>query len=175
ESLGALKHFYREYGPDLWGEYGFYDAFNLKQDWFADSYLAIDQGPIIDMIENHRSGLLWSNFMANPEISPALTAAGFVEDPVSTKDEPLIASDWQVYPTLSNGEFYLELNQISNHRMPTIAISDLMGRNLAFESQVKDDQLIHIKLAGNSITSGWFWVTLYDQNHNLGSHPVLVR
>ena len=174
ESLGALKHFYREYGPDLWGEYGFYDAFNLKQDWFADSYLAIDQGPIINMIENHRSGLLWSNFMANPEISPALTAAGFVEDPVSTKDEPLISSDWQVYPTLSNGEFYLQLNQISNHRMPTIAISDLMGRKLAFESQVKGDQLIHIKLADNSITSGWFWVTLYDQNHNMGSHPVLV-
>ena len=175
ESLGALKHFYREYGPDLWGEYGFYDAFNLKQDWFADSYLAIDQGPIINMIENHRSGLLWSNFMANPEISPALTAAGFVEDPVSTKDEPLISSDWQVYPTLSNGEFYLQLNQISNHRMPTIAISDLMGRKLAFESQVKGDQLIHIKLADNSITSGWFWVTLYDQNHNMGSHPVLVK
>ena len=175
ESLGALKHFYREYGPDLWGEYGFYDAFNLKQDWFADSYLAIDQGPIINMIENHRSGLLWSNFMANPEISPALTAAGFVEDPVSTKDEPLIASEWQVYPTFSNGEFYLQLNQISNHRMPTIAISDLMGRKLAFESQVKGDQLIHIKLADNSITSGWFWVTLYDQNHNMGSHPVLVK
>ena len=175
ESLGALKHFYREHGPDLWGEYGFYDAFNLKQDWFADSYLAIDQGPIINMIENHRSGLLWSNFMANPEITPALTAAGFVEDPVSTKDEPLIASEWQVYPTFSNGEFYLQLNQISNHRMPTIAISDLMGRKLAFESQVKGDQLIHIKLADNSITSGWFWVTLYDQNHNMGSHPVLVR
>ena len=175
ESLGALKHFYREHGPDLWGEYGFYDAFNLKQDWFADSYLAIDQGPIINMIENHRSGLLWSNFMANPEISPALTAAGFVEDPVSTKDEPLIASEWQVYPTFSNGEFYLQLNQISNHRMPTIAISDLMGRKLAFESQVKGDQLIHIKLADNSITSGWFWVTLYDQNHNMGSHPVLVK
>ncbi|HQW25524.1 MAG TPA: glucoamylase family protein, partial [Saprospiraceae bacterium] len=175
ESLGALKHFYREHGPDLWGEYGFYDAFNLKQDWFADSYLAIDQGPIINMIENHRSGLLWSNFMANPEISPALTAAGFVEDPVSTKDEPLIASDWQVYPTLGNGEFYLELNQISTHRMPTIAISDLLGRKVAFESQVKGDQLIHIKLADNSITSGWFWVTLYDQNHNMGSHPVLVR
>ena len=113
--------------------------------------------------------------MANPEISPALTAAGFVEDPVSTKDEPLISSDWQVYPTLSNGEFYLQLNQISNHRMPTIAISDLMGRKLAFESQVKGDQLIHIKLADNSITSGWFWVTLYDQNHNMGSHPVLVK
>ena len=175
ESLGALKHFYREHGPDLWGEYGFYDAFNLKQDWFADSYLAIDQGPIINMIENHRSGLLWSNFMANPEITPALTAAGFVEDPVSTKDEPLIASEWQVYPTFSNGEFYLQLNQISNHRMPTIAISDLMGRKLAFESQVKGDQLIHIKLADNSITSGWFWVTLYDQNHNMGSHPVLVK
>lgn len=175
ESLGALKHFYREYGQDLWGEYGFYDAFNLKQDWFADSYLAIDQGPIINMIENYRSGLLWSNFMANPEISPALIAAGFEEDPVSTKDEPILSMDWKVYPTLSNGEFYLELNQTSNHRLPTISISDLMGRQLAFESLVTGDQLIRIKLADPSMPSGWIWVTLYDQNHIMGTHSVLVR
>jgi hypothetical protein len=175
ESIGALKHFYREYGVDLWGEYGFYDAFNLKQDWFADSYLAIDQGPIIDMIENYRSGLLWSHFMSNPEISPALTAAGFVEDPVSTKDENILASEWKVYPTLSNGEFYLDLKHISHQGMSSISITDLMGRNIAFETQASDGQLIRIKLAEHGIHSGWFWVTLYDQNHNLGSHPVLVR
>lgn len=175
ESLEALKHFYREHGPDLWGEYGFYDAFNLKQNWFADSYLAIDQGPIINMIENHRSGLLWSNFMANPEIAPALTSAGFVEDPVSTKDEPSLASDWKVYPTLSNGEFYLYLNHISYQGIPSISIADLMGRTIAFETQATDGQLIRIKLAEHSITSGWFWVTLHDQNHIMGSHPVLIR
>ncbi len=80
QSLAALKHFYRDLGADLWGEYGFYDGFNIGQNWFATSYLAIDQGPIIDMIENHRSQLLWNNFMANPEITDALTLLGFVPD-----------------------------------------------------------------------------------------------
>ena len=55
-------------GDKLWGEYGFYDAFNVTEQWWADSYLlAIDQGPIICMIENHRSGVvLWNLFMSLP-------------------------------------------------------------------------------------------------------------
>lgn len=80
ESMAALKHFYRDLGDRLWGPMGFYDAYNIGENWFADSYLAIDQGPIIGMIENHRSGLLWNLFMANPEIQPALDAIGFMED-----------------------------------------------------------------------------------------------
>ncbi len=175
ESIAALKHFYREYGQDLWGEYGFYDAFNLEQDWFADSYLAIDQGPIINMIENYRSGLLWSNFMSNPEISPALTAAGFVEDPVSTKNEPIVKSDLKVFPTLNNGVFYLEMNHISYQDMPSISITDLMGRNITYETQTTDGQLIRIQIADHRITSGWLWVSLYDQSHLLGCLPVLIR
>jgi len=74
ESMDALKYFYRELGDRLWGPMGFYDAYNLEENWFADSYLAIDQGPIIGMIENHRTELLWDNFMQNPEIEPALDA-----------------------------------------------------------------------------------------------------
>jgi hypothetical protein len=77
ESLAALKHFYREFGSRLWGPMGFYDAFNLKENWFANSYLAIDQGPILVMIENYRSGLLWDLFMQAPEIQLALEKTGF--------------------------------------------------------------------------------------------------
>jgi hypothetical protein len=47
---------------------GFKDAFNPGRDWFATDHLAIDQGPIICMIENHRTGLCWEQFMKNPEI-----------------------------------------------------------------------------------------------------------
>lgn len=79
-SLAALKHFYRDLGDRLWGPFGFYDAYNPTEDWYAESYLAIDQGPIIGMIENYRSGLLWNLFMSSPEIGPALTALEFVAD-----------------------------------------------------------------------------------------------
>lgn len=86
ESLRAMRWFYREQGEKLWGLYGFYDAFNLDQNWYASSYLAIDQGPIVGMIENYRTSLLWNLFMQNPEIQPALDAIGFVEDATATHE-----------------------------------------------------------------------------------------
>jgi hypothetical protein len=77
ESMKALKFFYYILGDKLWKEYGFIDAFSLHNLWFADSFLAIDQGPIIVMIENHRSKLLWNLFMSCPEIKTGMTKLGF--------------------------------------------------------------------------------------------------
>jgi len=76
-SIQAIRHFYYDLGDKLWGEYGFFDAFNLTEKWWADSYLAIDQGPIVVMIENYRTGLLWDLFMSAPEIAPGLEKLGF--------------------------------------------------------------------------------------------------
>ncbi len=77
ESMKAIRHFYYLMGDRLWGEYGFYDAFNITQDWYANSYLAIDQGPIITMIENHRTGLIWNYFMQDTDVQNGLTELGF--------------------------------------------------------------------------------------------------
>lgn len=77
ESMDAIKYFYYMLGDRLWGPYGFYDAFNITEGWYATSNIAIDQGPIIIMIENHRSGLLWNLFMSCPEVQIALDKLGF--------------------------------------------------------------------------------------------------
>lgn len=77
ESIEALRFFYYILGDKMWGEYGFYDAFNATEGWYASSYLAIDQGPIICMIENHRTGLLWDLFMSAPEVEAGLDKLGF--------------------------------------------------------------------------------------------------
>lgn len=77
ESMDAMKYFYYSMGDRLWGPYGFYDAFNITEGWYATSNIAIDQGPIIIMIENHRSGLLWNLFMFCPEVQIALDKLGF--------------------------------------------------------------------------------------------------
>jgi hypothetical protein len=76
-SMQALKHFYNDLGDKIWGEYGFIDAFSESKDWYAKSYLAIDQGPIISMIENYRTGLLWKLFMSCPEVQHGLQKLGF--------------------------------------------------------------------------------------------------
>jgi hypothetical protein len=77
ESLATLKHLYHTYGRELWGPFGFVDAFNPTESWFAPGYVAIDQGPIVIMIENYRTQLCWNLFMANPEIQPMLDAIGW--------------------------------------------------------------------------------------------------
>jgi len=72
ESMEAIEFFYYTIGDRLWGEYGFYDAFNAEEEWYAQSFLAIDQGPIICMIENHRTGLLWNLFASDSELKAGL-------------------------------------------------------------------------------------------------------
>jgi hypothetical protein len=77
QSLEAAKTFYYFLGDHLWGDYGFYDAFDVTEGWWATSTLAIDQGPIICMIENYRTGLLWNLFMSAPEVKSGLAKLGF--------------------------------------------------------------------------------------------------
>jgi hypothetical protein len=77
ESMQALKYYYYKLGNKLWGDYGFYDAFSLHGQWFASSTLAIDQGPIIVMIENYRTKLIWNLFMSAPEVKTGMKNLGF--------------------------------------------------------------------------------------------------
>lgn len=76
-SMRALRHYYHDLGDRLWTDYGFIDAFSETEDWYAPSHLAIDQGPIVVMIENARSGLLWKLFMSCPEVRAGLGRLGF--------------------------------------------------------------------------------------------------
>jgi len=76
-SMQALRHFYSHLGGKLWGAYGFIDAFSETNDWYAPSFLGIDQGPIVIMIENYRSGLIWKLLMSCPEVQDGLRALGF--------------------------------------------------------------------------------------------------
>ena len=95
-----MQHYYEDLGSDLWGEYGFMDAFHLGEDpdWYADTYLAIDQGPIIVMIENHRTGLIWEQFMANAEIEPALQSIGWTNATDAGLEVSYYEGKWNTIP-----------------------------------------------------------------------------
>jgi hypothetical protein len=77
ESMKALRFFYFTLGDRLWRDYGFIDAFRLRDPWFASSFLAIDQGPQIIMIENYRSQLIWQLFTSCPEVKAGMRKLGF--------------------------------------------------------------------------------------------------
>jgi hypothetical protein len=79
-SMAALKHFYRDLGDRVWGIYGPRDAFNLDMNWYSPIYMGLNQAPIVVMIENYRTGLVWKSFMSNPEIAPMLKKIGFQSD-----------------------------------------------------------------------------------------------
>ena len=76
-SMRAMRHWYNDMKDKLWGPYGFYDAFSETDNWYPKQYLAIDQGPIVVMMENYRSGLLWKLFMSCPEVRSGLKKLGF--------------------------------------------------------------------------------------------------
>jgi exo beta-1,2-glucooligosaccharide sophorohydrolase (non-reducing end) len=102
ESLASMRHMYQTYGAGLWDSFGFKDAFNPGRKWYAEGHLAIDQGPIICMIENQRTGLCWENFMKNPEIHGAIAkiAVKPAENSGQVAEAPMPAT---VAPTLAPG------------------------------------------------------------------------
>lgn len=77
ESMAALRNWYENKRDSIYGPYGFYDAFSDHYNWYPQKYLAIDQGPIVVMMENYRTGLLWELFMSCPEIQQGLKKLGF--------------------------------------------------------------------------------------------------
>jgi hypothetical protein len=79
QSMAAMKYWFtnKALKEKVWGSFGFYDAFSEQYNWYAPKYLAIDQGPIVVMMENYRTGLLWKLFMSCPEIKIGLKKLGF--------------------------------------------------------------------------------------------------
>jgi hypothetical protein len=132
-SMAALKHFYRNLGAEIWGKYGFYDAFNMDEDWVASSYLAIDQGPIIVMIENHRSGLLWECFMANDEIQEVLEKLEFEPDStISSGIEEFTVgnAEFKVFPNPAADKVFVEMKLLKPIETIQVDLLDVAGRLL---------------------------------------------
>lgn len=165
ESIAALKNFYNTYGSKIWGIYGFKDAFNVKENWYASSYLAIDQGPIIVMAENYRSQAIWNSFMKNSEIDSALKKIGFVADPTDVQTESQTPKEFalnQNYPNPFNPETVISW-QLAVGSHVSLKIYDILGNEVATlvneeESagnySVKFNANNNVQLSTNSLPSG---------------------
>lgn len=175
ESLDALIHFYRVYGENLWGEYGFKDAFNKRNNWFASSYLAIDQGPIVNMIENYRSGLLWSLFMANPEIAPALEAIGFRPDVTDVTSIETNSIDWSVSPSPTDGIIHIRTAKPLVPEAWYVRVTTQEGRIVLQADWPAGLQefRINLKLAGCS--AGLYHIALQGPAGRAGTKTIFLR
>jgi hypothetical protein len=168
QSLAALKYFYRKEGAKLWGSMGFYDAFNPTRSWYADSYLAIDQGPIICMIENYRTGLLWKYFMQNTEIQPALDAIGFTKDNTTSVKDPLsISEDFslKLYPNPSSDKISLDFDLFKNEFL-SLDIFDINGRLIksVFSQKQFSQGKNQVLIEKTTLKSGLYMLILRGDN-----------
>ena len=135
--IPALRNMYNAYGPggtqQLWGPYGFRDAFNLKLNWWDTDDLGIDQGPIVIMIENYLNGSIWSRFMANADIQTGLTRAGFVPALIAVDDGTPRGDDVRLFssepnPFITTTAIPFSLPQAARVRL---SVYDVMGREVA--------------------------------------------
>ncbi len=127
ESMAALKAFYFQHGKRLWGEFGFKDGFNCKENWYAESVLAIDQGTIAPMIENYRTGLLWRLFMSNEEISGALQR---IMTGVETQKQPGGYGLLRAFPNPFNPATTIQVS-LPHDVAASLSVYDLCGRRVA--------------------------------------------
>ena len=177
ESIATLKHFYFELGPQLWGEFGFKDAFHLGQDWFAQSFIAIDQGPMIIMIENYRTALCWNMFMSNPEIPTMLNAIGWSvgiedqSDPIATYYELS-----QNYPNPFNSETIIEF-RIGKSASISLEVYNVLGQMV--QSIYKDRKLKagkhKTRVYTENLPSGIYFYRLVSDNFEASKKMLLIR
>ena len=131
ESREALRTFYLKYRPQLWGEYGLLDAYNVRENWFGNDFLGIDQGPFVIMIENLRTERVWDAFMANEDVQRGLERAGFEPTAVGAEDDstPLgLALD--AFPNPFAREASIRFTTPSAGPV-RLAVYDLLGRRVA--------------------------------------------
>jgi hypothetical protein len=175
-SMLALKHFYRNKGDKIWDWMGFKDAFNEDRNWYADSYLAIDQGPIILMIENYRTQLLWDLFMENPEIQPMLDAIGFTYSPNSSEEITIDEETFSVYPNpaTENSRISFKLNVDSEI---SLEMYDVTGKLI---QQIVSDKMYaagrnEIELATSHINQGLYFLKLVINDSNTKTMKLLIQ
>ncbi|MEA3431982.1 MAG: glucoamylase family protein [candidate division WOR-3 bacterium] len=125
-SYQTLRYMYDNYRSDFFGTYGFKDAFNIsiEPDWFDNDYIGIDQGPIVIMIENYLSGLVWDRFMQNNEITKAMDMAGFtgVEESPTT-----IVTSLKCYPNPFQNKTTVSFGLPKDGHI-TVSVYDVCGR-----------------------------------------------
>jgi hypothetical protein len=168
EALKALKYFYRERGKDVFGPYGPYDAFNDELNWVKKAYIGIDQGPIVVMIENYRTGLLWSNFMIDTDVMAGLTKLGFQ----TTSVYPVLIrpDDLKVYPNPSNGRAYIHLSGFEPPILMNVFTSD--GR-LVRSEQLNDNSPV-VSFDFSDLGNGYYIIHLADR-WKTGKTKLLIQ
>jgi hypothetical protein len=176
--LPTLQHLYDTY-PLLWGPYGFRDGFNLTSnpDWYDPDYLGIDQGPIVMMLENYKTGAIWNRFMQNTAVQAGMAAAGFVNttgvdpSPVATPNHPALWTSPNPFTTSTSIRFRLPAAGPAR-----LTVHDVRGREVARLLEGWADAGEHIAIfRGDGLKAGVYWYRLSAGDTEILSKGILIR
>jgi hypothetical protein len=176
--IPALHNMYDTYQSELWSIYGFKDAFNLTQSWWATDYLGIDQGPIIIMIENYLNGGIWSRFMENADVQTGLDRAGF-EPATGVEVEPvgsaLSVELSQNFPNpferSSTISYYL-----SDQRHVSLTLYDVTGRSVrTLVESIQPAGRHHVVLDAGGLGSGVYYYRLKSNGQQVGRQCIVTK
>ena len=175
--IPTLHKFWDSFRLALWGEYGFKDAFNLSRFWWAQDYLGIDQGPIIMMIENYRTGSIWERFGGNPDVCRGLELAGFTPATAVAVGEGAAAGLelGQNSPNPCQGTTTVAYSLAQPGRV-ALNVYDARGRlvrSYVDESQDKGGHQVVLDFEG--LPSGAYFYSLESDREKVWKRCVLVR
>jgi hypothetical protein len=176
EARVALRTFYRKYRPQLWGDYGLLDAYNVRESWFGDDFLGIDQGPLVLMIENLRTERIWDVFMQNEDVQRGLQRAGFEALLVATEGGAAVS-----VPTLSAYPNPVRSRAEIAFSLPTagpviLRVYDVLGRRVATLTDGAEAAGAHrAVLDARGLRSGVYVVELRTPDAVLHHNLTVIR
>lgn len=177
ESMQAIRGMVNMFGTDLFGKYGFRDAFSIKDEWIGSDYIGIDEGPIIIMIENYRTGKVWQTFMKNSSVQNGLKRAGFIPVSSTRSTESPIASDFaleQNFPNPFNPSTTIRYT-LPYSAPVTLTIFDAIGRAIATPVDETQKAGVHeVMVSAERLSSGlYFYQLSFGSHHQVKSMVVL--
>ncbi len=178
ESIAALRYMYDTYKNQIWMKYGFRDAFNLTQNWWGPDVIGIDEGPIIVMIENYRTGRVWDLFMENADIQRGLERAGFtivtsVEEKKS--NQPGAFTLHQNYPNPFNPTTKIRF-VLPNRAQVILKIFNIYGQEVStlVNSKVERGEY-EFTFEGHDLPSGIYFFSIEAGDFRQVRKAVLVK
>lgn len=160
--IPTIRHMWNAYGSQLWSQYGFRDAFNLTQNWWASDVIGIDQGPIIIMIENYRTGKVWERFMKNPDIKRGLERIGF-SPLTNVPDKNLVPFSFRLHQNFPNP---FNNATVISYEIPTnehveLKVFDVIGQQVEkLVDEVKAPGTYSVRWQADRLSSGVYYYRL---------------
>lgn len=173
ESIRALKYFYQERGKDLFGIYGPYDAFNDKLSWIQKAYIGIDQGPIVVMIENYRTGLIWNNVMKDPDIQAGLNKLGFTYETIATIKDIHSQNILKIFPNPTSNLIFIDMESKNIQGNFTFELYALNGELILSRPVAYFNTNIRIELP--RLDSGIYLAFLKGKNNCYHSKLIISK